>query len=79
MQETKQKASQIKEARDLWALERHLTDRHKDIDRKYEFRVSRLTRVFGTLLYDGRVTEEELHGFTRGQNGGDPFLCQSVV
>jgi hypothetical protein len=63
MQETKQKASQIKEARDLWgALERHLTDRRKDIDRKYDFRVSRLTRVFGTLLYDGRVTEEELHG-----------------
>ena len=62
MQETKQKASRIKEARDLWALERHLTDRRKDIDRKYDFRVSRLTRVFGTLLYEGRVTEEELHG-----------------
>ena len=50
MQETKQKASRIKEARDLWALERHLTDRRKDIDRKYDFRVSRLTRVFGTLF-----------------------------
>jgi hypothetical protein len=62
MQETKQKASQLKEARDLWTLERYLTDRRKDIDRKYDFRASRLTRVFGTLLYDGRVTEEELHG-----------------
>jgi hypothetical protein len=62
MQETKQKASQIKEARDLWALERHLTDRRKHIDRKYDFRASRLTRVFGTLLCEGRVTEEELHG-----------------
>src|ERR1700746_3470198 len=62
MQETKQKASRIKEAGALWALERHLTDRRKDIDRKYDFRVSRLTRVFGTLLYDGRVTEEELDG-----------------
>jgi hypothetical protein len=62
MQETKQKASQIKEARDLWTLERYLTDRRKDIDRKYDFRASRLTRVFGTLLCEGRVTEEELHG-----------------
>jgi hypothetical protein len=43
-------------------LEHYLTERLKDIDRKYDFRVSRLTRVFGTLLYDGRVTEEELHG-----------------
>ena len=50
MQETKQKASQLKEARDLWTLERYLTDRRKDIDRKYDFRVSRLTRVFGTLF-----------------------------
>jgi Photoprotection regulator fluorescence recovery protein len=62
MQETKQKASQLKEARDLWTLERYLTDRRKDIDRKYDFRASRLTRVFGALLCEGRVTEEELHG-----------------
>ena len=62
IQETKQKASQIKETTDLWALERHLTDRRKDIDRKYDFRASRLARVFGTLLYEGRVTEEELRG-----------------
>ena len=62
MRKTKQMANQIKEPADVWELEHYLTERHKEIDRKYDFRVSRLTRVFGTLLYDGRVTEEELHG-----------------
>jgi hypothetical protein len=62
MQETKQKANQINEAEDMWELERFLTQRRKDIDHKYDFRFSRLTRVFGTLLFEARITEEELHG-----------------
>jgi hypothetical protein len=49
-------------ADELRTLEHYLAERRKEIDRKYEVRVSRLTRLFGTLLYDGRVTEEELHG-----------------
>ena len=28
----------------MWELERYLTQRRKDIDRKYDFRFSRLTR-----------------------------------
>jgi len=62
MQETQRKANQIMEAEDLWELERYLTERRKEIDRKYEFRSSRLTRVLGTLLFEGRITEKELHG-----------------
>ncbi len=46
----------------MWELERYLTQRRKDIDRKYDFRSSRLTRVFGTLLCERRINEEELHG-----------------
>lgn len=38
MQEVKQMASQIKQPSDLWDLEQYLTQRRKDIDRKYEFR-----------------------------------------
>jgi len=56
MQETKQKANQINEAEDMWALERFLTQRRKDIDNKYDFRFSRLTRVFGRLLFETRIT-----------------------
>lgn len=62
MQEVKQMASQIKQPSDLWDVEQYLTQRRKDIDRKYEFRSSRLTRVFGTLLYERRVSETELRG-----------------
>ena len=67
MQEAKQKASHIKEPADVWALERYLTRRRKDIDNKYAFRSSRLTRVLGTLLYEGRLTEKELLGLREDQ------------
>ena len=60
MQEAKRVASQIKEPADVWKLERFLTQRRKDIDRKYEFRSSRLTRVLGMLLSEHRISEEEL-------------------
>ena len=43
MQEAKQKANQIKEPADVWELERYLTQRRKDVDRRYDFRSSRLT------------------------------------
>jgi hypothetical protein len=55
-------ASQIKEPADVWQLERYLTQRRKDIDRKHQFRSSRVTHVFGMLLYERRITEEELRG-----------------
>lgn len=62
MEEAKRIANQIRKPQDVWELERYLTQRRKDIDRKYEFRSSQLTRVFGTLLCEGRITEEELRG-----------------
>ena len=62
MQETKKTASQIKEPSDLWDLERYLTERHKDIDRKYDTRGSRLKDVLGRLLFENRLGEEDLRG-----------------
>ena len=62
MQEVRRKANQIDKADDLWDLERDLTQHRKDINAKYDFRSSRLTRVFGRLLFEGRVSEEELRG-----------------
>jgi hypothetical protein len=62
MQETTQMASQIKEPSDLWDLERYLTERRKDIDRKYDTRGSRLKDVLGRLLYENRLCEEDLLG-----------------
>ena len=62
MQETKKMASQIQQSSDLWDLEHYLTERRKEIDRKYDYRYSQLTQVFGRLLYEKRLREEELGG-----------------
>ena len=62
MQEAKQRARRMNEPSDLWELERHLTQRRKEIDRKYDFRQSQLTHVFARLLFEGRVSEQDLSG-----------------
>jgi hypothetical protein len=62
IQEAKQMASQIQQPPDLWDLEHYLTQRRKQIDRTYDYRYSQLTLVFGKLLCEGRLGEEELRG-----------------
>ena len=62
IRKTKQMANQIKEPADVWELEHYLTERRKEIDRKYDYRYSQLTQVFGRLLYERRITEEDLRG-----------------
>jgi hypothetical protein len=47
---------------DLWDSERYLTERGKEIDRKYDYRYSQLAHVFGRLQYEGRVIEGKLYG-----------------
>jgi hypothetical protein len=60
IQEAKQMASQITQSSDLLDLEHYLTQRRKEIDRKYDYRYSQLTHVFGKLLQEKRLGEEEL-------------------
>jgi hypothetical protein len=55
-------ANGIQKSSDLWDLEHYLTERRKEIDRKYDYRYSQLTHVFGRLLYENRLTEEDLRG-----------------
>jgi Photoprotection regulator fluorescence recovery protein len=62
IQEAKRMANGIRQSSDLWDLEHYLTQRRKEIDRKYDFRGSRLIDVLGRLLYENRFTEEELRG-----------------
>jgi hypothetical protein len=64
MHTTKQMANQVKEPADVWELEHYLTERRKEINRKYDYRYSQLRHVFGRLLYEGRVSEEELRGLS---------------
>ena len=62
IQEAKQMASQIQQPSDLWDLEHYLTQRRREIDRKYDYRYSELTLVFGKLLCQRWLAEEELRG-----------------
>jgi hypothetical protein len=43
-------------------LEGWLTQRRREIDRRYDYRYSILPLVFAHLLRDGCLTEDDLHG-----------------
>jgi Photoprotection regulator fluorescence recovery protein len=60
--ETKQMAENVKQPSELWDLEQYLTQRRKEIDRKYDYRYSVLPIVFGNLVREGRLREEDLSG-----------------
>jgi hypothetical protein len=62
IQEAKKMASPIQQSSDLWDLESYLTQRRKEIDRKYDYRYSQLTQMFGRLWHERRLSEEELRG-----------------
>ena len=64
MQEAQEIARKIKQPSDLWDLQEYLTRRRKEMDHKHKYRYSHLTQVFGRLLYETRVSEEELRGFS---------------
>jgi hypothetical protein len=67
IQQTKQMATQLHEPADLWGLEHYLSERRKEIDRKYDYRYSQLRFVFGRLLYEGWLGEEDLRGLHEGK------------
>src|SRR5947208_17149146 len=83
IQQAKKMASQIQQSSDLWDLEHYLTQRRKEIDRKYDYRYSRLTQVFGRLLYEKRLGEEELGGLREDKlksiRSVAKFLAQDVA
>ena len=62
IEDARQRASRIRQPSDVWGLERYLTQRRKEIDRKYQFRASHLTQVSGKLLHEKRISERELRG-----------------
>lgn len=58
----KEMAGKIEQPTDLWDLEHYLTESRKRIDRTYDYRYSVLTAVFGRLVREGRLSEDELQG-----------------
>jgi len=65
IREAKSRAGAIKDAPDLWDLESWLTERRRQIDRRYDYRYSILPLVFASLLRDGRLTKEDLNGLSQ--------------
>jgi hypothetical protein len=76
IQEAKKMASQIQQSSDLWDLEYYLTERRREINRKYDYRYSQLTHVFGRLLYENRLREDELRGLREDKLKPDLFFRQ---
>ncbi len=62
--ETKSRAAAIRQASDVWDLERYLTKRRGQIDRRFDYRYSVLIQVFGELLHRGRLSEQDLRGLS---------------
>ena len=45
---------------DLWRVHDYLSEKRRDVDRKYDYRYSVLIAVFGTLLREQWITEKDL-------------------
>jgi len=67
IQETRQMAERIKESDELWELERHLTQRRKEIDAKYEYKYSVVLLVLGDLVRQDRISLDELQGLSEAK------------
>lgn len=62
IRKTKQMAASIEEPSQLWELERYLASRGKHIDEQIDNRYSRLPMLFGVLIREHRLSEEDLRG-----------------
>ncbi len=64
IQSTKEMVAKIRHASELWELEHHLMQLRKEIDRKYEYKYSKLVFVFADLVREGKLDLEELRGLS---------------
>lgn len=52
---------------DMWQVEERLRNKRLEIDRKYDYRYSRLIVVLGQLLRERRIREAQLPGLSAGK------------
>ena len=62
MAEFKRRAAAADTPEQMWALRKYLERSQRDFDAKYDFRYSQLLHVFGRLVRERRVTEQQLQG-----------------
>lgn len=58
-----EKVANLKENSDVWKLHDYLTDCRYDIDKKYDYRYSRLLIVFGVLYAQGFLNDDDIKDF----------------
>jgi hypothetical protein len=61
------RAANIKSSNEMWSLEKYLRDARRDFEVKYDYRYSVLIRVFGRLLAEHRIAEQDLTGLSRAK------------
>jgi len=58
----RERVERITEPYEMWALHDYLSAKRREIDNKYDFRYSQLIWVFGRLLREGWLREDDLQG-----------------
>jgi hypothetical protein len=64
MSQLREKVNTMNSPDEVWEIHHFLSFRRKEIDLKYDYRYSVLPRVFGQLLAENLVTEEDIKVFS---------------
>ena len=64
MAEFKEMAAKADRPEDMWAVQEYLAGKRREIDGKYDYRYSQLDLVFGRLLRERWIQEQELNGLS---------------
>lgn len=62
LKKLKGRAAKAESPEDIWAIHDYLTEQRRSIDGKYDYRYSQLIFVFGRLLRERWLEEEDLEG-----------------
>ena len=63
-EELQRRVSDLQTPEGLWAILDYLTEKQKEMDKKYDYRYSILLFVFARLLHEGWITRDDLMGLS---------------
>jgi hypothetical protein len=56
-----------KEHEDIWKLHKYLSDKKKEMDSKYELKYSQMILVFGRMIREGYLREDDFNGLSESK------------
>jgi len=71
----KERAAAAKTSQDVWEIEQYLTGKRREIHAKYDYGYSQLITVFGSLMRDGWLQEQDLIGIAESKLSSIRFLA----